>query len=186
MEDMLGYYKLRGEILRILLVLARHPEAQLIMKDEGFGDVVADVARDRSNPAMNRTLAIKVVFTMGSRAARQTWIVRRDGSRRRRGYDADSPWSIWRGRGTPSPRRPFRRRRGPPAGTAATPAFAPHSAAWAPLNWRAPWAPISKEGPRFAKGFGPSAGRLGSAAAADSSTEPKKSPQVRAAQVATI
>ena len=86
---MLGYYKLRGEILRILLVLARHPEAQLIMKDEGFGDVVADVARDRSNPAMNRTLAIKVVFTMGSRAARQTWIVRRDGSRRRRGYDAD-------------------------------------------------------------------------------------------------
>ena len=86
---MLGYYKLRGEILRILLVLARYPEAQLIMKDEGFGDVVADVARDRSNPAMNRTLAIKVVFTMGSRAARQTWIVRRDGSRRRRGYDAD-------------------------------------------------------------------------------------------------
>lgn len=64
-EDLLSHYSLRGEILRILLVLAKNPTAQELLKFQGFCEILRRVAADRANAAINRSLALRVLFTMG-------------------------------------------------------------------------------------------------------------------------
>lgn len=64
-EDLLSHYKLRGEILRILLVLAKNEVGQELLKFMGFCQKLEAIAADKSNAAINRSLALRVLFTMG-------------------------------------------------------------------------------------------------------------------------
>jgi hypothetical protein len=68
MEDGLNQYTLRGTVLRLLLVLAKHPEAQAELKRCGFADIVTDQAEDESNSIMNKGIAVRIMFTMGEEA----------------------------------------------------------------------------------------------------------------------
>jgi len=63
MEDGLNQYTLRGTVLRLLLVLAKHPEAQAELKRCGFADIVTDQAEDESNSIMNKGIAVRIMFT---------------------------------------------------------------------------------------------------------------------------
>lgn len=65
MKHLMTHFSLRGELLRIMLVVAKHRDAAAILIADGFVDILYDVVEDYANPAANRSIGCRILFTMG-------------------------------------------------------------------------------------------------------------------------